>query len=311
MSLKQIGLRDYRSTVKRLIKVAIGLVVYIADEAAGLVKRTIGIRPPGTTVVIYYHQVSRANQGRFARQMDHLLRWATPVRAENAASSADDTSWRVAVTADDGWVSFAENALPELEKRNIPSTLFVVSHRLGDKLSGSEKIGDLNDRLISESQLMNLSRELVTIGSHTATHPRLTTAPAAAVYRELLDSRIRLRKLLGVDVNLICFPFSNYDESTLKMSRSAGYLRAFGAQTTPLSHSHDAFLIQRVRVDPTDWPIEFHLKLMNAYRMAFCAVRLKQQIRAALSRLSSAPRTERLARYRGDAATGRYSDASK
>ena len=304
-------LRKYRGTLKRLTKVVLGLVVYGADKAAGLIKTTMGIRPSGITVAIYYHQLRRVHQARFARQMDHMLRWATPVRAEDAPSSNNATPCRVAVTADDGWLSFVENALPELEKRDIPLTLFVVSHRFGDKLCDPENTSDLNDRLISESELMKIRGKLVTIGSHTATHPRLTSLPAAEVRRELLESRIRLSGLLAADVNLICFPFSAYDESIIKISRAAGYVRAFGAQTTPLSQSHDAFLIQRVRVDPTDWPIEFHLKLMNAYRVAFFAARLKQRARTALSRLISAPVSEWLASYRGSSPGNRYSDASK
>ena len=163
-----------------------------------------------------------------------------------------------------------------------------------------------------EAELMNIrKRAWVTIGSHTATHPRLTSLRAAEVCRELLESRIRLSKLLAANVNLICFPFSTYDESTLEMSRATGYVQAFGSQTTPLQQSHDEFLIQRVRVDQTDWPIEFHLKLMNAYRMAFGVSKLKQQVQTALSRLGSAPASESFARYRGNAATDRYSDAPK
>lgn len=310
MTFSSIVSRKYRGYFKRLVKLAIGLVVYAFDEAARLVKRAIGVGPSGATIAIYYHQVSRANRVRFARQMDHLLRWATPVRAERVALSDGNALRRVAVTADDGWKSFVDNALPELEQRNIPSTLFVVSHLLGDKLCDSENADDLNDRLISEAELTGLRRELVTIGSHTATHARLTHLPATDVRRELRDSRLCLSRLLRTDVDLICFPFSDYDEKTLAMSRSAGYAQAFGSQTTPLSEPHDSFLVERVRVDPTDWPIEFHLKLMNAYRLVFCAARLKQHVQTALSGLNSAP-ADRIGRLRGEVATGRYSDASK
>jgi peptidoglycan/xylan/chitin deacetylase (PgdA/CDA1 family) len=310
MSFKS-DLRKYRSTLKRLVEVLLGLVVHGADEALAFVQKAIGIRSPGTTVALYYHQVSRADQVRFARQMDHLLRWATPVHAENAASFHDGTSRRVVVTADDGWLSFVEHALPELEKRNIPSTLFVVSHRLGDNLCEPENAGDLNDRLISTAQLLKIRRELVTIGSHTATHARLTSIPAKEVYRELSESRVRLSKLLAADIKLICFPYSDYDERTIALSRATGYELAFGAQTTPLARSHDPFLVQRVRVDATDWLIEFHLKLMNAYRVAFFAARLKRRARAALSRLRSAPPFESFGRYRGSNTADRYSDANK
>ncbi len=36
----------------------------------------------------------------------------------------------------------------------------------------------------------------------------------------------------------------------------------------------------RVRVDPTDWPLEFHLKLMGAYRWLPMAIALKRRLLA-------------------------------
>jgi peptidoglycan/xylan/chitin deacetylase (PgdA/CDA1 family) len=103
-------------------------------------------------LAIYYHQVRRDERDRFAWQMDHLLRWVKSVRAGDLNPNGEELR-RIAVTADDGWLSFVENALPELEKRNIPLTLFIVSHRLGDTF------GDSSDRPISESELLNLRHD--------------------------------------------------------------------------------------------------------------------------------------------------------
>jgi peptidoglycan/xylan/chitin deacetylase (PgdA/CDA1 family) len=196
--------------------------------------------------------------------MDHLVRWTKPVRAADLDFHAPELR-RVIVTADDGWLSFVENALPELEKRNIPLTLFVASHRLGDNLD------DLTDRLISESELLNLPRDLVTVGSHTATHARLTTAPATQIRWELSESRSRLSSMLKAEVRFFCFPFGAHNDESVRLCRSTGYARAFGSQSTQPTQLYDAFLLERVRVDPTDWPIEFHLKIMGAYRAPFLA----------------------------------------
>src|SRR5271167_2250039 len=137
----------------RIVRAVFGLLTYIVYEVLNGIVRMLGLPSPGTIVPIYYHQVSRENRERFARQMDHLVRWAKPVRADDLDFHRPILR-RVVVTADDGWLSFVENALPELQKRNIPLTLFVASHRLGDNL------GDRTDRLISKSELLNLPRDL-------------------------------------------------------------------------------------------------------------------------------------------------------
>ena len=62
--------------------------------------------------------------------MDLVRRFATPVGADSQTPLAA-SEHHVAVTFDDGLCSFAENALPELEKRNIPAALFVVADKLG------------------------------------------------------------------------------------------------------------------------------------------------------------------------------------
>ena len=56
----------------------------------------------------------------------------------------------VIVTADDGWISFVENALPELRSRNIPVTIFVIADRTGDSM------GEAADHIVSEAELRGL-----------------------------------------------------------------------------------------------------------------------------------------------------------
>jgi peptidoglycan/xylan/chitin deacetylase (PgdA/CDA1 family) len=316
MSMGNNHFKKFRSTVKRLLRALAALPVFVTDQALISLGRILGIRTPSRRVAIYYHQVSAENRSRLAWQMDHLLRWAKPIRVEDWDSTSPQ-SRDVLVTADDGWLSFVENALPELAQRKIPLTFFIVSHQLGDNLAGDNH-GDPDDRLLSESELGNLPRDLVTVGSHTATHARLPTASDADVRRELIESRVRLSGLCGADVNLFCFPFSDYDERSIELCRSCGYVRAFGSQLTPAISTQDSFLVERIRVDPTDWPIEFHLKLMNAYRLVFAATKLRRRIGAAISAKLSltkfAPESElpyqRVKNYPPGTAKERYSDAS-
>jgi peptidoglycan/xylan/chitin deacetylase (PgdA/CDA1 family) len=306
MTIRRTGLPGVRFSVMRITRIVFGLLTYIVYEVRNGIVTLIGLPSPGTIVPIYYHQVSRENRERFAYQMDHLVRWAKPVSADELDVHTPIVR-RVVVTADDGWLSFVENALPELQERNIPVTLFVASHRLGDNL------GDRTDRLISKSELLNLPRDLVTVGSHTATHARLTTAEAAQIRWELQESRSRLSELLQTEIGYFCFPFGAHNEETVRLCRAAGYTRAFGSQSTPPAQMSNAFLIERVRVDPTDWPIEFHLKIMGAYRGPLLAATLIKRVLSRISstfrRISWTPKDGPEQRPQGSPATDHRSDA--
>ena len=255
------------------MKLFAAILIFALDWFCDLIRSMLGNSAVRETVALYYHQVRSEDRARFAWQMDHLLRCASPVRIADLDSDPNGAR-RVAITADDIWLSFVENALPELEKRNIPATFFVISDRLG------ESLGDPYDRLISESELLRLPSNLVTIGSHTATHCYLTTASEDKIRWELSYSRTHLSRLLNTDVSLFCFPYSAYDQKTVRLCREVGYTRAFGAPSIRMPELPDSYLVQRVRVDPTDWQIEFHLKMMNAYRGVLILATLKSKLQA-------------------------------
>jgi peptidoglycan/xylan/chitin deacetylase (PgdA/CDA1 family) len=191
-----------------------------------------------------------------------------------------------AVTFDDGWISFAANALPELERRGIPVTLFAVAGYLGRELEQG-----IDEQLISEAQLAQLAAHGVTIGSHSLTHCPLTKVDQAAAVYELVESRVRLSRMINRDVSLFSFPFSLSNERLVALCRDAGYARVFTGMPY-LAYSHaEEFETGRVRVDPGDWPIEFHLKLVGAYRWLPSAFALKRWLQEGLQRVSGWART--------------------
>jgi hypothetical protein len=83
-------------------------------------------------------------------------------------------------------------------------------------------------------------------------------------------------------VKLFCFPFSIYSAEAVELCRDAGYERVFGGMPAPALRDTHEFLIGRMRVDPGDWLIEFHLKLMGAYDWVPFAADVKRRILDAL-----------------------------
>ncbi|HVN28935.1 MAG TPA: polysaccharide deacetylase family protein [Candidatus Binataceae bacterium] len=177
------------------------------------------------------------------------------------------------VTVYDGWKSFADNAVPEPARRKIPVTMFAIAGRLGQSVDGIAF-----DRLVTSDELRALDEGAVTIGSHTATHAKMTALSAQEAFGELSESRTALAGLLGHDVKTFCFPYGAYNEELIPLCREAGYDRVFTCMPTLAAPGQ--FVQGRVRVDPTDWPLEFHLKLMGAYRWLPAAVAFKRRLLA-------------------------------
>jgi len=234
--------------------------------------RLFGKTPPGSGVVLYYHHVDRVHRDDFARQMRHLRRCVQPVRADHRESLAPGA--RVAaVTFDDGYLSILENAKPELERLGIPATAFIVSDFLGQTLES-----DPTERCMTAEELRGLASDLIAIGSHTARHTRMSVVDANRGHDELQRSRQTLEQILGRDVTLFCFPYGAYHSEAIEWCSRAGYERVFTCDPITAFQAPGEFVTGRVSVEPTDWPLEFHLKVVGAYRWLATAIALKRRL---------------------------------
>jgi len=73
--------------------------------------------------------------------------------------------------------------------------------------------------LAAWDELRRLDPRTVTIGSHTMTHPILTSLSAAETEEELRDSRAVLEKKLERPVTVFCYPNGNVGEAALTSAR--------------------------------------------------------------------------------------------
>ena len=253
--------------MKRLLKLAISLLVRAWDTLAALRLRFLGGRPQPTCVVLYYHAIPPGQRARFARQMDLLVHLAQPVPADLPALPTSGARY-CAVTFDDGFVSVLESALPELERRNIPATFFVPTGCLGDPPSWVQAASPArHERVLSTEQLAGLKdHRLLAIGSHSISHPNFLKLEAAQARRELEQSKAQLEAILGHRIGLFSFPHGECDARTIALARAAGYDRVFTINPCNAFTSADSFVQGRVLVDPADWPLEFRLKVQGAYR---------------------------------------------
>jgi peptidoglycan/xylan/chitin deacetylase (PgdA/CDA1 family) len=135
---------------------------------------------------------------------------------------------------------------------------------------------------MSEEQLRKLPSAIVEIASHTMTHPVLPQIDREKLAQEVEGSRAKLAKMLGREIKLLSFPYGAFNDDVVDACRKAGYERVFSALPYFAFSEPQEFLTGRMGVYPTDWPIEFRLKVLGAYRWLPFMFDLKRKV---LSRL--------------------------
>ena len=134
-------------------------------------------------------------------------------------------SGKCAITFDDGLQDVYRVAYPELKKRNIPFTIFVVSNFIDC------------EGYISSVQLKEMANDsLVTIGSHGVTHELLKGMSIANQHKELTESKTILERIVNKPIRLFALSHGQFDRNTLRiLKRIKIYSYAFGVKGYPLN----------------------------------------------------------------------------
>ncbi len=170
-------------------------------------------------------------QGAHVVSLDDLYKHLTSGEAlpENA----------VVLTFDDNYQGFYDNAYPILKKLNFPSAMFVHTNYVGDKKSDHPKMDwDTLKKLDTE--------RLVTIGSHTQSHPDdMRKLPPEEQEKELSGAKTILETHLGHPIPYLAYPNGRQDNVTKELARKVGYTMAFTIDNGPAEASPDILLVNR------------------------------------------------------------------
>jgi peptidoglycan/xylan/chitin deacetylase (PgdA/CDA1 family) len=265
----------------RVIKLFGGLIVYFVDHIVMRIQAVLGKEQAGTCVILYYHVVAKEHRKLFGDQLDRIVRCSKPIKTTQLSAMAPGRH-HVAITFDDGYYSVLQNALPELEARHVPATIYVPPGCLGkppawpdidEKERATELIMDIKE-------LKAIDDSLITLGSHCLSHANLLQIGEREAREEIVASKHMLENLLGRRVEELSFPFGAFNEGHVRMAREAGYERVYSITPELITDSiRGKFVLGRVRVDPDDWPFEFRLKVHGAYRWLPLALELKRRLR--------------------------------
>jgi peptidoglycan/xylan/chitin deacetylase (PgdA/CDA1 family) len=250
--------------VKRVAKLLISAAFWLVVFISGHLRRS----HPGTCVVLCYHVVKDEHRKSFARQMDTLLRLANPISLSRPVELRTGKH-HVAVTFDDGFQESLRNAMADLQKRKIPVMVFIPTGCLGMQapwLNESEQATEGGVVLRPDEIKEFNRRSIVSFGSHCVSHRSLPTLKDLESKEEISRSKIELENILGEPVKTLSFPHGAFERRHADWARQASYTRVFSVRSVFAFAHQDEFVTGRVRVDPTDWAVEFRLKLLGAYR---------------------------------------------
>jgi peptidoglycan/xylan/chitin deacetylase (PgdA/CDA1 family) len=234
-------------------------------------------------VVLCYHAVSddwpvamAVSARTLERQVRHLLERGYAPATFHDAITRPPARRTLAVTFDDGFRSVFESGYPVLERLGVPATVFVPTDPTDrdaprtwpslDRWSGTPYEAELEG--VSWERLTELARAGWEIGSHTCTHPRLTTLDAPSLQRELALSRQICEDHVGAACRSLAYPYGDVDGRVVEAARTAGY----AAAATLASW--------RARPDPLEWPRVLILRGHTDARFAADLSPLRRRLRS-------------------------------
>jgi peptidoglycan/xylan/chitin deacetylase (PgdA/CDA1 family) len=142
----------------------------------------------------------------------------------------------VAITFDDGFAGNYRHAFPALSKHNFTATFFVVTNKIGDP------------SMLTWSELDEMNRHGMSIQSHTANHPLLSTLTEDRTRMELVDSKQAIEDKIGAPVNFLSLPNGDSNPFYVDVARESGYLGGCCSRFGFNDRNTDPFFWRRIAV---------------------------------------------------------------
>lgn len=221
--------------------------------------------PADRAVILAYHSISDREDHfwavpvrEFKRQVAYIAAKKYPVvslgELVRRLKAGELPGGAVAITFDDGHRDNLTVAFPLLARYNFPSTVFVETDCIG-------KTGDIE--YMSAEELRNLPA-LVSVETHTKSHPKLAKLSAGAAREEIAGGKGILERLLGRRCVHLAYPFGSYNEQTVAVARGVGIEAAVTMHEGTVGPESGLLELPRVSVDRSTTRVQFRGKLSRA-----------------------------------------------
>lgn len=146
--------------------------------------------------------------------------------------------------------------LLEGERRQVLDELLIWA--------GAEPVGRPTHRSLSLAEVFALGQgKLLEVGSHTVTHPLLSTLSTDSQRHEIQQSKAQLEEVIGHPVSSFAYPYGDYTAKTVGVVRESGFDCACSTVTDVVWQRTDRFQLPRVEVQ--DWGGEEFAKQLSSW----------------------------------------------
>jgi peptidoglycan/xylan/chitin deacetylase (PgdA/CDA1 family) len=221
-----------------------------------------------TGVQPYYR--TSTSPAAFALQMKHLAdRGYSTINVAEAVKflqSGSHTEKCAVITFDDGYSNFYRHAFPILNRYHFAATVFLPTAYIG-----TQPLQFKGKDCLTWSEVRELRKHGISFGSHTVTHPHLTSLDAAGVRNELVRSKQTLEDNLGEAVESFAYPyaFPEDDVPFVRMLRDtlvdAGYQQGVSTRIGTARPQEDCYFLRRLPMNSMDDTPLFDAKLRGGY----------------------------------------------
>lgn len=222
------------------------------------------------------------------RQVESLIRRGYRGATFSEAVSCPPAERTVAITFDDAYTSVMDVGLPILDRWGMPGTVFVPTDFAGtdqpmtwpgiDEWLGGPHEHELLP--LGWNRLRFLADHGWEVGSHTASHPRLSRLDDAALAFQLQSSKTVCERELSTPCRSIAYPYGDVSPRVVSAAKVAGY--SFGAALPVHFHAPHPLTWPRVGIYHDDPQWRFRTKASTPVRWARTSAagdRLTQLIR--------------------------------
>lgn len=217
-------------------------------------KNEFSLKAGGTDVIILmYHDVlpSRTREAlwydsttaEFTKDIEKLTAWgATFVSMDDvhAAMTSDRPlpPRAVAITFDDNYQGFYDNAWPLLAERQIPVMMYVHTDFVGSSQGRQKMTWDTLKELLKSGHF--------SVGSHTESHPEdFSKLSEIEQDSELQGSKEKLESNLGIKVKHLSWPIGKYSQTSIDLAKKHGYLSGVTMESGIAWQSKSLFELNR------------------------------------------------------------------
>mgnify|MGYP000897073652 CR=1 FL=1 len=149
----------------------------------------------------------------------------------------------IIISFDDGFMSVLNNALPILEKYDIPFHVFINKNFIQSN----------NKLFLNKKGLIELSnKKNVELGSHGVSHMKLSQLTTQQIKEEISESKIWLEDITGKIVNTFSYPHGSFDNRAKKYLEEFGYNFAASSKFGDVNNLTPKFELPRLDIWSTD-----------------------------------------------------------